>query len=103
MLGVTGETRNAQAPEVPTMRETGNDLVVKLIFGLVAPAGTPDDVTRVLNESVNAALRDPEVLASVASFGADPRPGSPEEFRAFIANELKRWSGLARDANIKAE
>ena len=103
MHGVTGETRNVQAPEIPTMREAGLDIVVTLIFGFAAPAGTPQDIVAKLNGAINDALRDPEVLKSVAAFGAEAKPGSPEDFSKFIVDELRRWDNLAKAAKIRVE
>jgi tripartite-type tricarboxylate transporter receptor subunit TctC len=102
-LGVTGEQRNAQAPEVPTMKEAGVDIVVALIFGMAAPAGTPKPIIDKLNATVNEGLRSTELLQSVASFGAVPKPGTPESFTKFIEAELKRWKQVAVAANIKVE
>ncbi len=103
MMAVTGETRNEQAPEVPTLKETGLDIVVTLIFGFAAPAGTPQPIVTTLNSAINEALRDPELLKSVASFGAEAKPGSPEDFGKFIVDELRRWSEVAKAAKIRVE
>lgn len=103
MLGLTGETRNPQAPEIPTLKEAGLDIVVTLIFGFAAPAGTPKEIVTKLNATVNDALRDPEVLRSVAAFGAEARPGTPEDFGKFIVDELARWDGVAKAAKIRVE
>jgi tripartite-type tricarboxylate transporter receptor subunit TctC len=102
-LGVTGEERNAQAPDVPTMKEAGVDIVVALIFGIAAPAGTPRPIVDKLNATVNEGLRSADLLKTVASFGAVPKPDTPENFTKFIEAELKRWKQVAVAANIKAE
>ncbi len=102
-LAVTGDARLDQAPQVPTLKEAGADIVVAIITGVAAPAGTPRDVVVRLNGLINDALRDKELLESVAKFGAIAKPGTPEEFHAFIASEVKRWGEVARAANIKAE
>ena len=56
-----------------------------------------------LNGAINDALRDPDVLKSVAAFGAEARPGSPEDFGRFIVDELARWDKVAKAAGIRVE
>ncbi len=102
-LAVTGDTRLEQAAQVPTLKEGGVDFNVAIITGIAAPAGTPRDIVMRLNAVINEGLRDKDVLASVAKFGAIAKPGTPEEFHAFIASEVKRWGEVARTANIKVE
>lgn len=102
-LAVTGEARHSEAPDVPTMKEAGTSFVVNLIFGIAAPAGTPPDIVNKLNATINSALRDPELVKNVSKFGAEPKPDTPENFRAYIASELERWAGVAKSAGIQVE
>jgi len=102
-LAVTGENRNPQAPDVPTMKEAGLAFVVTLINGVVAPAGTPPEIVTKLNGAINDALKSPQVLNAVARFGADARPETPEKFRELIAFELGRWAEVAKAAHIQIE
>jgi len=102
-LAVTGETRHPEAPNVPTMGESGTGFVVHLIFGIAAPAGTPAGIVTTLNSAINAALRSNDLLAKVSQFGVEAKPDTPENFRAYIAAELKRWAAVAKSAGIKVE
>jgi tripartite-type tricarboxylate transporter receptor subunit TctC len=102
-LAVTGETRHSEAPDVPTMTESGTAFVVHLIFGIAAPAGTPASIVTTLNSTINAALGSPDLIAKVSQFGAEPKPDTPENFRAYIASELKRWEAVAKSAGINVE
>ena len=103
-LGVTGETRNPQLPEVPTMIEGGVPDFVSMSFtGLMAPAGTPPDIVRRLNQEVVAGLRSGEMNDMLEKLGVNARPGSPEDFAAFIARETEKWTAVAKQAGIKVE
>ncbi len=103
-LAVTGETRNPQLPDVPTMIESGlADFVSMSFTGLLAPAGVPREVIARLNAEVNAGLRSPEMRATLDKLGVLPRPGSPEDFAAFLAQENRLWGSVAKKAGIRIE
>ena len=102
-LAVTGDARLDQARQVPTLMEGGVNFSVTILTGVAAPAGTPPDVVNQLNGWINDGLRDKDLLDSVAQFGATVKPGSPKDFQDFISMEIKRWGGVAKAANIKAE
>lgn len=99
-LAATGDERLEQAPQTPTLQQSGVDISVAIITGVAAPRATPPALVARINALFNEALRDKEVLKSVARFGATAKPGTPEEFRNYIAAELKRWGEVARAANI---
>src|SRR6266540_299085 len=91
-LGVSSVTRNALAPELPTMIEGGLPDFVALTFtGVVAPAGTPPAIVSRLNAAINDSVKSPEIVAALAKLGAEVRPGSAEEFGAFLARERGKW------------
>ena len=103
-LATTGETRNPQVPDLPTMIESGLPGFVSTSFtALAAPAGTPPEIVRQLNEAINAGLNSPELGATFAKLGVGGRPLSPEEFGAFLVRENQKWSAVARAANIRIE
>jgi tripartite-type tricarboxylate transporter receptor subunit TctC len=103
-LGMSSITRSALAPELPTMIEGGLDGFVALTFtGVMAPAGTPAPVVAKLNAAVNESLKAPELVAALAKLGAEVRPGSPEEFGAFLARERDKWVDVVTRTGIKAE
>jgi len=100
-LAVTSATRHPQLPNVPTMAESGiADYVTTFWTGVVAPAGTPVDVVGKLNASINDGLKSPQVYDSLFKAGAQPAPGSPQEFAKFIAAEARKWSAIAQTAGI---
>jgi tripartite-type tricarboxylate transporter receptor subunit TctC len=103
-LAVTSATRHPLLPDVPTMAESGvADYVTTFWTGVIAPAGTPADVVGKLNEAINDGLKSPVMRDSLTRFGAQPAPGSPADFAAFIASETKKWSAIAKTAGMKAE
>jgi len=103
-LAITGETRNPQLPDVPTVMESGVPDFVSMSFtGLIAPAGTPPEIIRKLSQELTAGLRAPETIELLEKLGVNPRPGSPEEFGAFIARETGKWTAVAKRAGIRVE
>ncbi|HEY4920423.1 MAG TPA: tripartite tricarboxylate transporter substrate binding protein [Xanthobacteraceae bacterium] len=100
-LGVASETRNALAPELPTLIEGGLPDFVALTFtGIVAPAGTPPAIVARLNGAINQALADKTVRTALERLGAEIRPGSPQDFAAFLAREKDQWDTVVRQAKI---
>jgi tripartite-type tricarboxylate transporter receptor subunit TctC len=100
-LAVTSRTRTPLADDLPTMIEAGvPDYEVTTFNGIVAPAGTPEPIIRLLNTTINDGLRAPEMQASIRNLGAVANPVSPAEFAAFIAAEGRKWSTVAGAANV---
>jgi len=103
-LAVTSPKRLALLPDVPTMRESGfPDFVVRAFFGLVAPAGTPAAIVDKLNTTINAEMTSNEMQTTLKRLGAEAGSGTAAEFAAFIAAERKRWSAVAKAANISID
>lgn len=102
-LGVTSAKRSKLLPEVPSIAETLPGYGASGWYGLLAPAGTPKDVLARLNTEAVRALRAPEVAEKLSSQGAEPAPGSPEEFTAFIRGEIDKWAKVVKAANMKPE
>jgi tripartite-type tricarboxylate transporter receptor subunit TctC len=101
-LAVTGPTRNANLPDVPTMVESGYpDFLMTFWTGVVAPAGTSPAIVTKLNEAINKGLQSAALKARLASFQVEPKPGSPADFAAFIASESKKWAEVIKAAGIK--
>lgn len=103
-LAVSGLTRVSALPDVPTVAEAGVPGYSALQwYGLLAPAGTPQDIIDKLRIAVAETLRSPDVRARLAQDGADPVGASSAEFAALIKADLEKWSNIAKAANIQAE
>jgi tripartite-type tricarboxylate transporter receptor subunit TctC len=103
-LAVTGRDRTPLTGDLPTMNEAGvRGYEVATFYGIVAPAGTPEAVVAQLNAAINEGLRAPDMQAGIRNLGAVPAPASPAEFGDFIAAETRKWSAVARAANVHVD
>jgi tripartite-type tricarboxylate transporter receptor subunit TctC len=103
-LAITGAQRSPHLPDVPTMQEAGfEDFVIAPWFGVMAQKKTPARIIERLNKAFNEALSDPAVLGQFADMGVKAGGGTPEEFRAHIRAETRRWGDLVRARGIRAE
>ena len=103
-LAITSKTRSPVFPDVPTMAEAGvPGFEVQNWQGLIAPAGTPAAVIRVLNEAVNNALKDPAIKEQMLGQGNELGGGPPDVFAALIKSEAERWGKLVKANNVKPE
>src|SRR3954471_11145578 len=91
-LAVTSLKRLQALPKVPTLDEAGiKGFDASGWYGIVAPAGTPRAVVMRLNAEIHRSLQTADLRARLDSDGAQPAPGTPEEFAAFIRSEIARW------------
>lgn len=97
ILAVTGENRSAALPDVPTVRESGVDLVADAFFGLYGPANMPAERTRKISDAAGKALASPEVQAKIRALALTPNFAGPQALAATQATHLKRW-----EAPVKA-
>jgi len=98
-----GDARAPGLPHVPTTRESGiKDLDAASFLGLMAPAGTPRAVLDKLNAATNRVLKTKEVTDAFNGLGLSPAGGSADEFGTLLAAEMKRWTGVAKTAGVKA-
>ena len=102
-LGVTAAARSRLFPDLPSIAETLPGYGASGWYGLLAPAATPRDIVARLNAEAVRALRSPDVSEKLSSQGAEPAPGTPEEFTAFIRSEIDKWARVVRAANMKPE
>jgi tripartite-type tricarboxylate transporter receptor subunit TctC len=101
LLAQTLETRAPSMPEVPTLQETGVDLVLTVWFGAFVPAGTPFDVVARLNAEMEKALADPTSRASFAKAVHEPLGGSPEMLGKLVRDDDAKYAKLAKELNIR--
>jgi tripartite-type tricarboxylate transporter receptor subunit TctC len=87
----------------PLAKEVVPGLEVFGWFALMAPKATPTNVLSKINDDINKALTQPDVIAQFAGFGTYPRPGSLQEATNFIKKEQAQWAKVIKDARIQAE
>jgi tripartite-type tricarboxylate transporter receptor subunit TctC len=103
-LAVTGDTRLAPIPDVPTFREAGLPAFdMTNWFGLLAPAGTPKPILDKLAAEIARILQLPDIRERLAALGMTPWSSTPEQFDALIRSEIERFAKVVRKANIKPE
>jgi tripartite-type tricarboxylate transporter receptor subunit TctC len=103
-LGVTSPKRNASAPDVPTIAESGLPRFEVLNWqGLVVPVKTPQAIVARLNKDVIAAMAMPGMNESLAAQGLDAATGPPEPFGKLIASEIATYKKLVQAAGIKID
>ncbi|ONG58659.1 transporter [Pseudoroseomonas deserti] len=103
-LAVTSKARPPQLAALPTVAESGLPGYEALGWsGLVAPAGTPEEIIAKINADAVAILRDPSVAARMVELGGFPDPGTPAGFGAFIRAEIAKWRQVVREANIRLD
>jgi tripartite-type tricarboxylate transporter receptor subunit TctC len=100
-LAVTSPERLKDHPSVPTLSELGIDIKVSLWIGLLAPAGTPVDIVKRLNDEVVKVVAMPDVQKRISSTSVIPFTNSPDDFSKLIASEITLWKQVALDNNIK--
>jgi tripartite-type tricarboxylate transporter receptor subunit TctC len=100
-LGVTSATRSTALPEVPAVSEFVPGFEATFWQGVAAPRDTPTEIVRRLNLEVNAALADTKMKIRIAELGAEPIPGSPNEFAKAIAADTEKWGKVIRAAGIR--
>jgi tripartite-type tricarboxylate transporter receptor subunit TctC len=103
-LAVTGPKRSTIVPEFPTIAESGlAGYQVITWFGLLAPAGTPQDIVGKIHQDTVQSLGNANVKEQVAKLGMEIVGSTPEQFAAYMKEENMRWSKVVRDLNLKAE
>jgi tripartite-type tricarboxylate transporter receptor subunit TctC len=92
VLAVSGTKRSASFPDVPMLREAGfPGLEINGWIGILAPAGTPDDIREKFNAAVNAAVGKPTVNARLKQLGYEPHEMALAETGPFLTNSIETW------------
>ena len=103
-LAATGTNRAPLLPDVPTVAEAGvPGYEVTVWFGMQAPAGTPKEVVAKINKDLVEMLRQPSIVEKFGSQGVEIVASSPERFKALVASEVAKWTGVIDRAGIKIE
>lgn len=101
-LAVTSPQRSPAMPDVPTVAELGYpDFDVRVWYGLLAPAQTPQTVISTLNAGLNKILATPDMRDALAAQGAQAMPTTPEVFAETIQKDFQKWKPVIDQANLK--
>jgi tripartite-type tricarboxylate transporter receptor subunit TctC len=103
-LATTGAKRTPAAPDVPTVAEAGvPGYEVSTFYGVSAPAKTPRPIIDRLHAEIVRALNAPDIRERLQGLGADPVGNTPEQYTAFMQNEIAKWGKVIKAAGIKGE
>jgi tripartite-type tricarboxylate transporter receptor subunit TctC len=101
-LAVSGKTRAAQLPDVPTTLEAGfPDSDYTLWVGILGPVGTPRPAIDKLNEEMKKALATPALQEKLEKIGVQSTPMGPEEFGKLIKDEIRIYGEFVKKAGLK--
>jgi tripartite-type tricarboxylate transporter receptor subunit TctC len=104
LIATAGPKRTSLFPDVPTLIEQGlSGFEAELHYGLLVPAGTPQEIVARLNRELRALINAAEVRERIAAEGGEARGSTPEEYAADIDRESARWSALIRRLNLRVE
>ncbi|HEV7821101.1 MAG TPA: tripartite tricarboxylate transporter substrate binding protein [Burkholderiales bacterium] len=102
-LGMASDKRISIAQEIPTLIESGVQVVGGTWVALLAPAGTPKPIVDKLSAAVGTAMRRPDLKERFAQFGMEPVGSTSAEFTVFLKNEVAKWAKVIKDSNVKID
>jgi tripartite-type tricarboxylate transporter receptor subunit TctC len=103
-LAVTTPRRSSMAPEVPTMAEAGvPGYDVTTWYGILVPAGTPQDIVSRLHGAAVSAMKHPAVRERFSKTDLEPNTTTPDQFGAYIRGEIAKWAKVIRESGFKIE
>jgi len=103
ILAVTGSQRSKFAPEIPTMKEQGFDVVIDSWIGVFAPARMPADQVSALSRAIETATKAPEYAEALAKFGNEPAFETPDVFAARYKADIVKWGPIVKASGFVAE
>lgn len=103
-LAVTGESRSPALPNVPTLSELGlAQATVIGYWGMMAPTGTPSDVTEKLMKAVSDVVKRPDINQRLVSLGIDPSFATGARYEKILSSEIPKWAQVIKLANIRID
>ena len=103
-LAVTSSKRSPDLPNVPTVAESGYpNFEAPAWWAVLAPANTPSDILKRMNEALNNVLKTPDIAKKLDLQGIDVIGGSPEVAKVFIEKQMDIWAKVVKDNGIKAD
>jgi tripartite-type tricarboxylate transporter receptor subunit TctC len=103
-LAVTTAQRSPGMPELPTIAEAGVPGFEAITWhGVVVPAQTPAPIVGRLNRAINSVLAQKDFVERLGALGAEVAGGTPQDFAAYIAREIPKWTKVVKDSGAKAD
>jgi tripartite-type tricarboxylate transporter receptor subunit TctC len=103
-IAITSAKRSPAVPELPTMAEAGvAGFEITAWFGFMAPRGTPQAIIEKIHADVARIVASPDIRERILAQASEPVGNSPEEYAAFINEEIIKWRAVIKQANMKAE
>ena len=103
-VGATGKVRSDVLPDVPTLNESGvSGYEATIWLGIMAPKGTPKAVVDKLNEAVSKISSQTDIKQQWAKQGAVPLVMNPVAFDKYLQDDIAKWAGVIKSANIKLD
>jgi tripartite-type tricarboxylate transporter receptor subunit TctC len=102
-IAVASSRRSPLAPELPTMSELGYPIDIDTWYGLLAPAGTPKDIVARLSAETVRIVSLPELKERTRTQGIELGGSTPEEFAAFMAADIAKWTRAIREMRIAVD
>jgi tripartite-type tricarboxylate transporter receptor subunit TctC len=102
-LAIAAPKRMEDFPDVPTMKEAGADVDAVLWSGIFVPKATPPAIVKKLQDEFARIARMPDVIARLKPLGIESVGNSSDEFARILADDIARWSAVAKAGNIKME
>ena len=103
-LAVTSSKRSALAPDVPTVQEQGlKDFDINGWYAVIAPAGTPTEITTKLSQEIAKALKSPQLQSQMAASGYEPVGSTPQELGTHIQREIDRWAAVVKATGARID
>jgi tripartite-type tricarboxylate transporter receptor subunit TctC len=103
-IGVSGAKRSPQAPDLPTVAESGvPGFNAVPWYGVLGPAGLPRPILTKLNSEIARALAQPDMNERFVAQGVDLQSTTPEQFAALIRSEVVKWRKVVKDAGAKVD
>lgn len=102
-IAQTTAKRSMLLPDLPAVSETLPGYDATSWYGLLAPAGTPQQIVQKLNAELSKIMQSPDVKARYAQLGVEPIANSPEQFKTFVAAEIVKWADVVKRSGAKID
>src|SRR5882757_1222946 len=103
ILAVTGAKRSSFLPDVPTMAESGFNVVVESWLGAFVPSKTPPEIVNALGAAIGEAVKSPQMIENLSKVGNEPWFQTPADFGAKVKADVAHWGPVVKASGFVAE